>query len=82
MANTPDQYSRNRLAQVEVKLSPPSIVLDGPTLPGWADDRLRQAYALIDDVMDRLNSEDDVFQLLKTALEAVENADCELEKRA
>lgn len=50
-------------------------------IPLWKDQRLAQASVLIEQVMDELHFEDDIHILLKKALDAVEDADVELEKR-
>lgn len=55
----------------------------GQSTPGWADQRLAQAYALIDEVIDDPEAAiEDVRDALVKANDLIETADCELEKWA
>jgi len=57
--------------------------MNRPLLPsGWADDRLRQAFDLIDAVLTETHQEHDAFYHLTKAMTGVEDADCALEKSA
>lgn len=47
---------------------------------GWADDRLQDAYNLIEAVQGEWNQELDVYGILKDILDKIEDADCELER--
>lgn len=50
---------------------------------GWTDQRLVRAYFEIEDALQTHNNpDDDAHQLLKDALKAIEDADCELERRS
>ena len=56
--------------------------MTAPT-PEWADQRLAQAYALIDEVLDDPKAAiEDVRAALVKANDLIETADCELEKWA
>ena len=48
-------------------------------MPNWEDQRLAKAHGLIGEVADEHSSEGDIYQALKAALNAVEDADCKLE---
>ena len=56
--------------------------MSGLVLSGWADDRLMDAFNLIDEVLADTHPEHDAHALLKKARGLVEDADIELERTA
>lgn len=56
--------------------------MSAPTPSGWADDRLMEAFDLIDAVLGDTNPEHDAYPLLKKARGMVEDADFKLERAA
>jgi len=56
--------------------------MSGVLASGWTDDRLMQAFDLIDAVLGETHPEHDAHALLKKARGLVEDADIELERTA
>jgi len=56
--------------------------MSGVLPSGWTDDRLMQAFDLIDAVLGETHPEHDARALLKKARGLVEDADIELERTA
>jgi hypothetical protein len=48
--------------------------------PHWADARTEQAHRLLERLANTLNPESDAASMVLQAMEAVEAADCELER--
>lgn len=48
---------------------------------GWADNRLMKAHGILWDVLSEISSEEDCYESVKEALDAIETADVALEAR-
>lgn len=54
--------------------------MSAPTCSGWADSRFCDAFQMLDDILAELHPEHDAHSLIKTARDAVEDADVAIER--